>query len=238
VNQQLSVPWKGRDALVVFLVPWVILPILALIWLSALSPFVPQVHQFVQALDTDSPTASFGLVILDAVGSFALIAYYLRKYGASIRDLGIRRFNFLKAAATVALTVIGFFILIAIILALVSAFLPGFNPNQAQTNEFTHVAPQFRLYSFLALVVIPPRVEEPVFRGFMFPAFAKRWGLMGGALISSILFGVAHLQANVSVYTLVLGLILCMLYARFGSIIPGIALHMLNNYLAYSALNQ
>ncbi len=94
------------------------------------------------------------------------------------------------------------------------------------------------LLSLWALVIIPPIIEEIVFRGFMFPAFAKRFGVVLGAVVSSLLFAVAHLQLNVSVYTFILGLLLCFLYVRLGSTIPGIGIHMLNNYLAYMALNQ
>ena len=58
------------------------------------------------------------------------------------------------------------------------------------------------------------------------------------AIFSGVLFGFAHLQPNVSIYTFILGLLLCAMYVRLGSIVPGIALHMLNNYFAYVALNQ
>ncbi len=85
-------------------------------------------------------------------------------------------------------------------------------------------------------MILPPIIEETVFRGFIFPAFAKKWGVIWGAIASSILFGFAHLQANVGVYTFVIGLLLCFLYVRLKSIIPGIFFHMLNNYLAFVAL--
>ncbi len=87
-------------------------------------------------------------------------------------------------------------------------------------------------------MLIPPIIEETVFRGFIFPAFSKRFGVIIGALLSSLLFGFAHLQYNVGVYTVVLGLLLCLLYIKLRSIVPGIFLHMLNNYLAFVALTH
>ena len=104
-------------------------------------------------------------------------------------------------------------------------------------NDFTKARPPRALrFVLVALVLLRPVVEETVFRGFIFPALSKRWGVVMGALGSSILFGIAHLQYNVSLYTIVLGLLLCFMYARLRSIWPGMVLHMLNNYLAYVAL--
>jgi membrane protease YdiL (CAAX protease family) len=237
VQQQIrSVPWSAKNALVVFLVPWIALPLILIIFLNVLAPSVGWAHQFVVAFEKSDPKASFALVIVDALGSWWLIRHYLKRYGANLRQLGLRRFSWWRAVLTIAAIYIIFFVAVALLLALVSVLVPSFNANQPQTNDFTGLGPQFRDLSFLALVIIPPLVEEPVFRGFMFPAFAKRFGIWGGAIISSLLFGLAHLQANVSIYTLVLGLLLCFLYVRLGSIIPGIALHMLNNLIAYSAL--
>jgi membrane protease YdiL (CAAX protease family) len=70
----------------------------------------------------------------------------------------------------------------------------------------------------------------------MFPALADRLGPVIGAIITSLLFGLAHFQLNVSVYTVVLSLLLCMMYWRLRSIWPGIAFHMLNNYLVFLTL--
>jgi membrane protease YdiL (CAAX protease family) len=67
---------------------------------------------------------------------------------------------------------------------------------------------------------------------------AKRWGVITGAIVSSAIFGLAHAQANISIYTWLLGLLLCAMYVRLKSIIPGMALHMLNNYLAFLALTS
>lgn len=237
INLRL-VPWKPYQALLVFILPFVVLPVLALVSLGILSNFYPPIDAYVNLLNSGDPRASFSLVIFDALMSYILIGFYLKKYNASWRDLGFRRFSPIKAIATVLLMLAIFVIGIELIYQLVQFLLPGFDPNQAQENEFTGAAPQFKLFSLLALVIFPPLVEEAIFRGFMFPAFSKRLGLIGGALASSVLFGLAHMQANIIVYTFFIGLVLCFLYARTGSIIPGIILHMINNYLAYMAISQ
>ena len=232
-----SVPWSGWNALVAFLVPWILLPLVALLVVAALAPHIPGLGWFEQAFTSANPDprASFLLVLLDAAGSFAIIGYYLKKHHATIRDLGIRRFSVGRALLLLIVLLVAFSLLIGAVYALVALIDPSFNATQPQTNQFTSTNSSLSLW---ALVIIPPFVEESVFRGFMFPAFSKRYGVVIGAIATSVLFGFAHLQGNVSVYTFILSLILCFLYVRLGSIIPGIGLHMLNNYIAYIGLHQ
>lgn len=234
-----SVPWKPVDALVVFLVPWIFLPLVFQIGLQLISIDFAPALALQTAINNNDVKASFSLVLVDAIGSFLLIRYYLNKYEATLSDLGFRKFSVLKAIFYIILLPILFVILLSLALWVAQAFIPGFNNDQVQTNEFIqNTAPSLKIYSILALIVLPPIVEETVFRGFLFPALAKRYGAVAGAVLSSALFGFAHLQGNVSVYTFVLGLLLCWVYYRVGSIIPGMALHMLNNYLAFTALTQ
>ncbi|HUC20491.1 MAG TPA: type II CAAX endopeptidase family protein [Candidatus Polarisedimenticolaceae bacterium] len=230
-----SVPWTVGQALLLFLIPWVVLPFGLIIDAELLSKFIPSLHGFLNALDSGDPTASFVLVLTDAIGSIALLGFFLRKHKVNWSALGLRPFSIARALLYVLILFISFGVLVVAADILVKLIYPAYNPAQAQTNEFTQAHSSISLW---ALVILPPLIEETVFRGFIFPAFAKRYGVIFGALISSILFAVAHLQLNVSVYTLVLGLLLCFLYVRLGSIIPGIGIHMLNNYIAYMAINQ
>lgn len=232
VGRIRSVPWRVRDALLVFLLPWILIPIAAVILLQLLAPSAPAIAGYVDQLRSGDPNASFGLVALDAVGSFTLIGYYLHKYQVGLPALGIRWFSILKVILYLLVIILAFGVLVSAAYYFVQVLDPSFNPDQEQVNEYTQTPSRL---SLLVLVILPPLVEEPVFRGFMFPAFAKRYGLFIGAVITSILFGFAHLQLNVSVYTFILSLLLCLLYTRTGSIIPGIIFHMLNNYVAYLA---
>ena len=222
----------------VFLLPWVILPAVVLLALNFLQPYVSQAGQFLKALDAGDVKANFALSVGDAVASFGLIAIYIRRSGARWSDVGFRTFNILK----IIFYVIGLFIsLMALVFIadyLLQHFLPSFNAQQPQVTDFDNAAPAMQMFSLIALVILPPIVEETVFRGFIFPAFSKRSGLVAGAIGSSMLFGFAHLQPNIIVYTFILGLLLCWLYTKTGSIIPGMFLHMLNNYIAYSASHR
>jgi membrane protease YdiL (CAAX protease family) len=234
---QLKVPWGIGQALIVFALVWIGLPIVIILVARVLSPYIPALNDFLNGLVNGNVNADFFNAIIDAVAGLVLIAYYLRKYKLKWSAVGWRKFNPWKALGMLAAIFVIFIVGVELLLALVSFLIPAFNANQTQSNDFTgSVALHHRVISLLALVIIPPIIEETVFRGFIFPAFAKRYGTIIGAISSSILFGFAHLQANVSIYTFFLGLLLCFMYVRLKSIFPGMALHMLNNYLALLAM--
>lgn len=230
-----SVPWSGRHAVFLFIASWVLLPVAAYLAIGYAAQYSVALANFESRLIEGDPMASFAIVVLDAIGSFLIIAYFLRKYQVSWRTLGISRFPVWRSLFSIALIFIGFAILISAVFFLIEALMPNFNVDEPQVNEFTANRSAISLW---ALVLIPPILEETVFRGFTFPAFSRKRGVVFGAVVSSALFGFAHFQANIIVYTFILGLLLCWLYTRTGSIVPGMGLHMLNNYVAYTAINN
>lgn len=234
----LRVPWRAWDAIVVYILPWIVLPIIVILVAAALAPYSHIIKVFVDGIQSNDIRANFALVLIDGVGELGVVYLYLKRYHVGWKDVGWRKFSPLAALALLGLMFIVFSIGVYALTTLVIFLLPAFNANQAQTNGFTTQTIVHPSLTLLALVIIPPIIEETVFRGFIFPALSKRYGLIFGAVMTSLLFGLAHLQANVSVYTFVLSLALCFMYVRLRSIVPGIGLHMLNNYLAYYALSH
>ena len=242
--EQLNVPWGPSHAVYVFILVWLGLPLLVILVAGMLSPYLPFAKDFYDGLLYTGPMtyhslmASFVEVVIDFVASMTLIYFFLRRFKVGWRAVGWRTFNLWQAIKIFLLVLLIFLVGVTVLLAVVAFLIPTFNANQAQSNDFTtSVAQQHRLISVLALVVIPPIIEETVFRGFIFAAFAKKWGTWVGAICSSVLFGFAHLQANVSVYTFLLGMLLCYMYVKLKSVYPGMALHMLNNLLALMAIS-
>ena len=83
--------------------------------------------------------------------------------------------------------------------------------------------------------VVAPVAEELFFRGFLFGALRKR-GLPIAALVSGVTFGLAHVASSPIGFIVplaTLGVILALLYERTGSLYPSIALHALNNSIAF-----
>jgi len=237
MRQVIDVPWKASQAIGVFVASWIGAPLVAVLLLRLLAVFSPQAQTIIHRLSSSDVTTNFILVLLDALVGLWLVKLILDHYHLGWTAVGLRKVNIGKALMYLGGAFAAFLILVAGAFAFVSLLFPHFNANQAQVNDFTQpqTSQSLRL-SFLALVIIPPFIEEIVFRGFIFPALTKRWGITGGAILTSILFGIAHWQLNVSVYTLILSLLLCFMYYKLRSIWPGIFLHMLNNYIAFAAL--
>jgi len=232
----LKVPWGIGSALVVYLSAWAGSTIVLVVLLRLVAVYSAEAQTYLQALSTGDIYASFSLTIINALIALGLEAWYLKRFNLSWNAVGWRGFNLWQAALYLLGIFITFAVAVNALLWILPFIVPGFNSQQPQVNEFTSSTVSNPTLALIALVIIPPIIEETVFRGFIFPAFAQKWGTVWGAIISSLLFGFAHLQLNISVYTFVLGLLLCFLYVRLKSIFPGMFFHMLNNYLAFIAI--
>ncbi len=82
--------------------------------------------------------------------------------------------------------------------------------------------------------VVAPIVEELFFRGFLFPALQRIMGWIPAALLAGAIFGGVHAGGTPAIFLVplaVLGVLLCTLYRRTGSLLPGMGVHAFNNAL-------
>ncbi len=168
------------------------------------------------------------------VGSVWVLAAVVVGPRPTLDQLGLRRVSLRRAVGPALVVAVAYFALAAVYALLVSApkeRVPGIGAT----------SPTASVLAFGLLVgVIAPVAEELFFRGFAFTALRGRLGTAGAAVASGVLFGVMHLGGRtdaVFVPALALfGVGLALLYARTGSLLPGIALHSLNNAFALSVL--
>lgn len=88
---------------------------------------------------------------------------------------------------------------------------------------------------FISVAIIPPVVEELLFRGAICKSLTV-YGKTTAVVISAILFALMHSNAEQLIYTLVAGVFLGIIYVETKSIIFPILLHFVNN--AFSAVEQ
>ena len=122
------------------------------------------------------------------------------------------------------------------------AKLLGEQGHQSLTSELgTDRSPALWVGALLLVVIAAPLAEEFLFRGLILTVLWRRLGFVGAALITGTLFGLLHAGSS-SVSLLVplgvLGVLLCLLRKRTGSLIPCIAAHTLNNSVAYCSLEH
>lgn len=92
--------------------------------------------------------------------------------------------------------------------------------------------------SAIMVIVLAPVVEEVFFRGFMYRALRNRWSPLVSATAVGIIFGSIHYSGPETLELLpvlaFLGAMFCWLYEVTGSLYPAIAVHVVNNTLAFT----
>jgi hypothetical protein len=88
---------------------------------------------------------------------------------------------------------------------------------------------------FIAIVILAPLCEEPVFRGFIMRGWL-RYGFVAGIVGSGVLFGLQHAQLNGVVPLSLVGIMLAIVAFRAGSLWPAITIHAVYNSLSISFL--
>ena len=191
---------------------------------------------------TPNPTTAESL-IGDVVFDLAFVAaavYFARLRGRPRpEDFGFRLVGIWRALGGLIAAGIGYFVVTSVYASLLS--LHGTDKLPSPLSTATSPAAMTGIALFVC--VIAPVAEEFFFRGFIFTVLRKMrivvagrdLGTWAAAVITGILFGLAHTGSAISQDLIplgFLGFVLCLLRWRTGSLYPCIALHSLNNALA------
>ena len=90
-------------------------------------------------------------------------------------------------------------------------------------------------WGYIVVCILAPLVEEIVFRGAILKSLLKSVKPMWAIVVSALLFSLIHANPAQMPHAFLIGLLLGWMYWRTGSILPGIALHWINNTTAYAA---
>lgn len=89
------------------------------------------------------------------------------------------------------------------------------------------------LWSMISVVIVAPILEEYIFRGVIQNNITRNWGAIWGIVFSSLIFGIIHIIPQQAVSAISSGLVLGSVYYITASLNSVIAIHMLNNGIAY-----
>lgn len=137
-----------------------------------------------------------------------------------------------------------YFVTFLVSVGLISLLVPGFDLEQKQELGFDTTLGGVRLLPvFISLVILPPLVEEIVTRGFLFTGLRTKLPFIFAAIITSLLFGAAHLGAAkdgllwiAGLDTFILSMVMCKLRESTGSLWPSIGMHFIKNFIAFFVL--
>ena len=157
-----------------------------------------------------------------------------KRRAAKMKLLGIGRLPSKEDVLPWLLSVVGYYLLAFIITALASLVLPDSLMTQAQYTGFNTNSWGGAILIVFILAIITPIFEELIFRGFLLGKLQRLAGFWPAAIITSLLFAVAHGQVNVGLVTFVLSMIACYQRKYTGATWAGMGLHMVVNLVASS----
>jgi uncharacterized protein len=185
----------------------------------------------------ESPAAIIvGTLLLD--GSLVAVALLFASFVRKPRPwhFGLRRTPFWPAVGWAALGIFSFYVFAAI-------YSVAVQPDVEQTvaedlgadeSSFGLIAAGFMI------ICVAPFAEEFFFRGFFYGALRTRFSVAVAAIIDGVVFGLIHFEGSTDGLLIVpplamLGVVFCLVYEQTRSLYPVIALHSINNSIAYAA---
>ena len=151
------------------------------------------------------------------------LVFILHRKFSFREDLGFRPVK----AATVLMSVL-FSALITPVISFVNLLSQFFVKNEMLEMSDTLTGIPSPLLLFLG-ALYGPFCEEFLFRGIFFERYDRILGPVRAGLVSSLLFGLAHMKINQALYAFVLGFIMATVNRACGSIFPSMIIHMCIN---------
>lgn len=193
---------------------------------------------------TNSPVSQFAALLITSVALIYSVIKLLNWAQVKLHRVGLVKP--MPRDAGYALVAYGlYFITYLAVIIIASNLLSGLNLDQEQKTGFQAAYSTAELImAFVSLVVLPPLAEEFLFRGFIFSSLRAKYKLSTSIIITSVLFGVLHLQFGsgapllwvAAIDTFILSCYLCYLREKTGSLWSPILLHAIKNSVAFIVL--
>ncbi len=196
----------------------------------------------ITALLSDNILVQLAVTLLIASWSVFLVWMFLRWRGHNpVRFLMLHKFPSLSQLGEVILTYGVYFMTLIGASVLVSLLIPAVDVNQSQELGVAETSGNGLLAVFIMLAVIPPILEEILFRGFLYNYVRKFGGIIAAYVLTSIIFGAAHLEFGnlnwiAAIDTLLFSGFLIYISQKHASLYSAILLHAIKNSIAFVIL--
>ena len=163
-------------------------------------------------------------MLISFISGIILLWFMSNSFKRSIQDL---KFTF-KPKETIDTVAMMYFLnyAIGIIGALLSKFgLPDTSPDFSLNGSVL-----FNTFTFISVVILAPIFEELIFRGMILNTLTK-YNKMFAIIVTSLLFGLLHLNITQAIPAFFMSLVLCYMYVQTDSILVTILAHAGNNLL-------
>jgi uncharacterized protein len=186
-----------------------------------------------------------GVHITDSSPGFTAAFTFVQDISIVIASIGVAaltirprawQFGFrpapLRFAAGIVFMGLAAFYLFALVY---SAVVQPKNPQKIVQDLGADKSTLLLVIGALVVIAVAPVCEEFFFRGFVFRVLRLRTGFWVAALIDGALFGLVHGVNVVLPVLAVLGVVLCWVFERTGTIFATITIHAFNNMVSYGA---
>ena len=146
-------------------------------------------------------------------------------------QFGLRRAALAYSIGMFFIAVLSFFVFE---IAYANIFNPK-NPQRIVEDLGANRSDVLLVLGALTVIVVAPVCEELFFRGFLFRVLRLRTTFWIAAALDGVLFGLVHGALVILPVLVFLGVALCWVYERTGTLFATIAIHALNNTLAYGS---
>jgi membrane protease YdiL (CAAX protease family) len=170
----------------------------------------------------------YGIQVILMLGVVWFFAIFRRK--ASLRDLGLRYYSIVKTIWYSFLSLLVIFLVSFLYIFLMNSLFG----MEAPSSKIEVLVENRSISSNILLVVVAivaPFSEEVFFRGFLYSAFKKSWGINAALFLSSFLFALVHLELYSFIPLMIIGWLLAYLFEKTKSLLPAIFLHGVYNLL-------
>lgn len=244
-NKDKGVNWTPLEAVSITLLIYFASQIMAGIVIGLVAGLAGLDNELEVSNLESSAVFQFSIRLLFGVFSIGLLHWFMKRRRTAWQAIGWVRPRLRDVGYALAGFGVYFLTYALIVYSLIQTYLPQVDTKQPQELGFNTSAGGIDLvYIFLALVILPPLVEEILVRGFLFTGLKSRLALLPAALVTSLVFAAAHLQAGsgkpllwtAAADTFVLSMVLVFIRHKTGSLWPGIGVHFIKNGIAFLAL--
>ncbi len=215
----LYVPWKSLDVAAALAAV-----IVASIGLAAVLAAVTEDTGVLSPASIIVGVAGVSLILFGVSWLFGPL-----KHRSPVSLLGFRAPR--SSPAALWLLPLGVLFLSLLLNGVYSVLVDYFSAEALEPPELPEFTIATGLVSGVLFAGVGPLAEEVFFRGFALQGLARRFGVTGGVIGSSLLFGALHV--NLILPTFLIGLLLAFLFVRTRSILPCFLVHGAHNALVF-----
>ena len=239
-----GITWGPYTAVIVVIAIYIVAQIAGALIISIYPALKGWNHAKADVWLNGSVMAAFWLTLMIEGIVLVLLWGYLKRRKSNFKEIGLRSKPKWETLLWVGFGYLIYIVPFIAIVELLHQFIPGFNIDQTQEIGFNYnTHGQILWLVFISLVLLPPIVEEILFRGFLYSGLKTKLPKIYAALITSAIFASLHLLEGqgsllwiAGLDTFILSMVLVFLLEKTGNLYASIGLHMLKNTIAFVVL--